>query len=257
MEHCTIIDTTMENVGKFGLCGYKDPKKGGFPEKYEWLKKRFQEGLTIKTVYSQKDGMQGMIEYIPGRYCWRPVEATDYMFIHCIFVGFKKIYKNNGFGSSLIAECENDAKKLKLKGIAVVTRKASFMAGNDLFIKNGFEVVDSAKPDFNLLVKKFTQSTPSPSFKTRSTTIESYGKGLTIIRADQCPYTVKNVKEIADFAKSEYGLTANVITLKNYQEAQNCPSPFGTFCIIYGGSIIADSPISKGRFANIMKKLHK
>lgn len=107
----------MENVCKFGLCGYKDPKKGGFPEKYEWLKKRFQEGLTIKTVYSQKDGMQGMIEYIPGRYCWRPVEATDYMFIHCIFVGFKKIYKNNGFGSSLIAECENDAKKLKLKGL--------------------------------------------------------------------------------------------------------------------------------------------
>ena len=257
MEHCAIIDTTIDNVSKFGLCGYKDPKKGGFPEKYQWLKKRFQEGLTIKTVYSQKDGMQGMIEYIPGKYCWRPVEATDYMFIHCIFVGFKNIYKNKGFGSNLIAECENDAKKLKLKGIAVVTRKASFMAGNDLFIKNGFEVVDSAKPDFNLLVKKFTGSTPSPSFKTASTSLESYGNGLTIIRADQCPYTVKNVNEICDFARNEYGLTAKVITLKNYQEAQNCPSPFGTFCIIFNGKIIADSPISKGRFANIMKKLHK
>lgn len=254
MEHCAIVDTTLDNVCTFGLCGYKDPKKGGFPEKYEWLKNRFQDGLTIKTLYSEQDGTQGMIEYIPGKYCWRPVDVTGYMFIHCLFVGFKNIYKNKGYGYSLIAECENDAKKLKLKGVAVVTRKASFMAGNDLFLKNGYEIIDSAKPDFNLLVKKFAEKTPSPSFKTNVSTPESYGKGLTIIRADQCPYTVKNVKEICNFAKSEYHLTANVITLKNYQEAQNSPCPFGTFCIIYNGKIIADSPISKGRFANIMRK---
>jgi len=27
-----------------------------------------------------------MIEYIPGKYAHRPVDAEGYMFIHCIFV---------------------------------------------------------------------------------------------------------------------------------------------------------------------------
>ena len=82
--------------------------------------------------------------------------------------------------------------------------------------------------------------------------MNKYTKGLTIIRADQCPYTVKNVKEIVETAKKNYGIEANVISLRNYQEAQNNPSPFGTFCIIYNGVIVADSPISKGRFVNIV-----
>lgn len=74
MDDISIIDTNIENVTQFGLCGYKNIKKPGFPDKYEWLKKRFPEGLIIKTLYSEKDGTQGMIEYIPGEYCWRPVE---------------------------------------------------------------------------------------------------------------------------------------------------------------------------------------
>jgi hypothetical protein len=256
MADVSIIDTTIENVGNYGLCGYKNMKKEGFPEKFGWLKKSFNQGLIIKTLFSEQDGTQGMIEYIPGRYCWRPVDAVDYMFIHCIFVGFKSMYKNKGYASSLIVACEDDAKKCKLKGVAVVTRKASFMAGKELFIKNGFEVVDSAKPDFDLLAKKFSRNVVSPKFKiTEVSNNGKYGKGLTIIRADQCPYTVKNVKEICETAKKDYGITVNVVTLKNYQEAQNSPCSFGTFCIIYNGVIIADSPISKGRFVNIMKKI--
>lgn len=252
MKEISIIDTTIENITTFGVCGYKNIKKPGFPEKIEWLKKRFSEGLKIKTLYSEKDGTQGMIEYITGEYCWRPVDAKDYMFIHCIFVGFKSTYKNKGYASQLITECEKDAKKQKLKAVAVVTREGSFMAGKDLFIKNGYIVVDSAKPDFELLVKKFIPATPNPKFKIKP---NQYAKGLTIIRADQCPYTVKNVKEICETAEKDYGIKINVINLNNYKEAQSSPCPFGTFCMIYNGNIIADNPISKGRFVNIMKKL--
>jgi hypothetical protein len=256
MEQTSIVDTTIDNVCKHGVCGYKNIKKEGFPEKFEWLKKRFPEGLQIKTLLSEKDGTQGMIEYIPGKFCWRPVDAVDYMFIHCIFVGFKNMYKNKGYASLLIAECEKDAKKQKMKGVAVVTRKGSFMAGKELFVKNGYEVVDSAKPDFELLVKRFASDTPVPRFKiTGEKKLDQYTKGLTIIRADQCPYTVKNVKEICETAKKDYGIKADIINLESYQEAQNSPCAFGTFCIIYNGNIIADSPISNGRFVNIMKKM--
>ncbi len=256
VKDISVIDTTIENISKYGVCGYKNIKKEGFPEKFEWLKKRFPEGLKIKTLYSEKDGTQGMIEYIPGKYCWRPVDAANYMFIHCVFVGFKKIYQKKGYASLLLRECEKDTKKQKLNGIAVVTRKGSFMAGKEVFIKNGYEIVDSAKPDFELLVKKLNKNAPSPKFvTTKNNELKKYAKGLTIIRASQCPYSVKNVREIVETAKKDYGIEATIVNLKNHIEAQNSPCAFGTFCIIYDGNIVAEHPISKGRFVNIMNKI--
>ena len=129
------------------------------------------------------------------------------------------------------------------------------MAGKELFVKNGFEVVENAPPDFELLVKKFDENAPAPRFKGKwEERLSQYGEGLTIIRADQCPYTVKNVIEISETAEKAYGIKINVISLKNCEEAQNSPCAFGTFCIIYRGNVISYHPISKTRFANIMNK---
>jgi hypothetical protein len=50
-----IIDTKAENILQYGLCGYKDIKRAGYPEKLKWLKDRFPEGLKIKTLYSDKE----------------------------------------------------------------------------------------------------------------------------------------------------------------------------------------------------------
>jgi GNAT superfamily N-acetyltransferase len=256
MEKIEIIDTNADNILEYGVCGYKNIKKEGFPEKIEWLKDRFPEGMKIKTLYSYEDGNQGMIEYIPGEYCWRPVEASRYMFIHCIFVGFKRAYKGRGYGSLLMDECLKDAEKENMHGVAVVTRKGPFMAGKEMFVKNGFEIVDKASPDFELLVKKFHQKAPSPKFKGDwGKRLSQYSKGLTIIRADQCPYTVKNVREICKTAEQEYNIKPNTIELKNCQDAQKSPCPFGTFCIVYNGKVVAETPISNTRFKNIMNKI--
>ena len=254
MEKVEIIDTNADNILIYGICGYKNIKRAGYPEKIEWLKNRFPEGLKIKTLHSDKNGTQGMIEYIPGEYCWRPVEARGYMFIHCIFSGFKNAYKGKGYGTLLLKECLEDAKKKNMYGVSAVTRKGSFMAGKELFLKNGFEVVDTAPPDFELLVKKFNKNAPNPKFKGDWVErLSRYGKGLTIIRAGQCPYTVKNVREIIETAEKKYGIKSNIIELKNCKEAQNSPCPFGIFCIIYDGKVIAHHPISNTRFENIMK----
>jgi hypothetical protein len=255
MPDVEIIHTNSENIKKFGICGYKDIKREGYPEKLNWLENRFSEGLIIKTLYSEKDGTQGMIEYIPGEYCWRPVEAKGYMFIHCLFTGFKRVYKGKGYGSQLVDECEKDAKKNKMVGVAVVTRKGPFMAGKEIFLHKEYVAVDSAPPDFELMVKKFKKRAPDPRFKGN---LESksgkYKKGLTIIRADQCPYTVKNVREMVEVANSKYGIKPKIVNIKDYKGAQNSPCPFGTFGIIYNGRIIAHHPISKTRFQNIMNK---
>jgi len=248
-----IVTVDSDNLSKIGFCGYKNPRREGFLEKYNWLLKRFQEGLQLKAILTEQDGSQGMIEYIPGRFCWRPVKADEYMFIHCLFVGFKKVYKQKGYGKLLLDECFKDAKQQGMKGISVVTRKGPFMVGKEFFLKHGFEVTDRANPDFELLVQRFDQNTKLPHFKPMDP--EKYKDGLYIIRADQCPYTVKNVREIRQAARQVFGLKSHVIDLQDHQQAQKSPCPFGTFCIIYQGRVISCHPISKTRFLNIMHQL--
>jgi len=259
MDEVQIIDLTVDNISDYGVCGYKDVKKHvELRQKIEWYGKYYPKGLRIKAVLSQDGSYQGMIEYIPGKYAHRPVDAEEYMFIHCIFVGFNKDYKGKGYATALLEACIKDAKESKLKGVAVVTRKGSFMATDSIFLKHGFEVVDQAKPDFNLMVKKFHTETVSPQFKPNmQDNAKKYSSGLTIMRSVQCPYSEKNVNAIIDTAKEQFNLQVKLIDLNEIESVQDSPCPFGTFCIIYNGEIISHHPISNGRFKNIMSKIIK
>mgnify|MGYP001059426159 CR=1 FL=1 len=255
MEDVKIIDLTPENIADYGVCGYKDVQKHiELRKKIEWFKEYYPRGLRIKIIFSQKGGYQGMLEYIPGEYAHRPVDANGYMFIHCVFVGFKNEFKGKGFASLLIDECIKEAKENKMSGVAVVTRKGSFMVGSDIFLKKGFQIIDSAKPDFDLLVLKFDKNAKDPKFKAdMSETLKRYSEGLTIIRSAQCPYTEKNVNAILETAK-QLNLKVNLLDLKDATGAQKVPCPFGSFCLIYNGKVISYHPISNTRFLNIMKK---
>lgn len=256
MSDIKIIDLTPKNIADYGVCGYKDVKKHlELRKKIEWFKEYYPKGLRIKAILSKKGGYQGMLEYIPGKYAHRPVDADGYMFIHCIFVGFKKEFKGKGHASLLIDECINDAIKKNMLGVAVVTRKGPFMANKDIFLKKGFQVVDSFKPDFDLLVKKFDEESKNPEFKSNiMDNLKKYSKGLYILRSPQCPYTEKNVKAILKSAKNKFNLKPNLVDLQDLNTVQDTPCAFGTFCIIYNGEIISHHPISNTRFENIMKK---
>ena len=186
MGKTDIIDLTPETIGRYGVCGYKNAGKHvELRKKIDWFAPYYPKGLRIKALLA--DGTyQGMIEYIPGEYAHRPVDAEGYLFIHCIFLGFKKEYKGKGLGSTLIEACLEDAENREGKGIAVVTRKGSFMADKRVFLKKGFEVVDKAKPDFELLVKKLDTAAADPRFKPDMTAgLERYGTGLTVLRSPQ------------------------------------------------------------------------
>jgi hypothetical protein len=66
---------------------------------------------------------------------------------------------------------------------------------------------------------------------------------------------VKNVNAIIKTAKEKYNLTPVLIDLDSPTAVQHSPCAFGTFCILYNGTVISHHPISNGRFENIMKKL--
>ncbi len=258
MSDFTIIDLTPENISEYGVCGYKDVNRHiGLRKKIDWFNEYYPKGLRIKAVISEKGGYQGMLEYIPGEYAHRPVDAHGYMFMHYIIAGFKKEFKGKGYASSLIDECVRDAKNEGMNGVAVVTRKGSFMAKKDIFIKKGFLQVDKAKPDFELLVMKFNEDAPGPKFKNMERQLEKYKKDLYVIRSAQCPYTEKNVNAIITSAREEFGLYAKLTEFDDFNAVQDSPCAFGTFCIVYDGEIISHHPISNTRFINIMNKKMK
>lgn len=259
MNDIRIIDLTPENIADYGVCGYKNLKKHlELRKKIDWFKDYYPKGLRIKAVISEEFGYQGMIEYIPGKYAHRPVEADGYLFIHCIFVGFKKETKGKGYGSLLLKECIKEAKDKRMSGVAAVTRKGSFMADDGLFLKHGFQVVDQAEPDFCLLVNKFDEKSANPSFKPDlKADLLKYGQGLTILRSAQCPYTEKNVRAILDSARTKFKLKTSLVDLEDARAAQENPSVFGSFCLILDGQVLSHHPISNGRFENIMKKMKK
>jgi hypothetical protein len=248
-----IIDLTPDNIADYGVCGYKDfMTQLELRRKIDWFKTYYPKGLRIKVVLADKGGYQGMLEYIPGKYAHRPVEADGYMFIHCVFVGFKNEFKHKGYASAMIDECIKEAKTAAMKGVAVVTRKGPFMAKRDIFLKKGFKMVDEAKPDFELLTLKFDENAENPKFKKLDPSV--YGDGLTIIRSPQCPYSVKNVEAIMKTAE-KLNLKPKLVDLNDAESAQQSPCAFGTFCIIYNGKILSHHPISNTRFENIMKTI--
>ena len=254
-DEIRVVEVTPDSLCESPCCGIKNTEHEGHIAKTKWLKTYLKKGLKAKVLLTEKDIQAGYIEYLPGQYAWRGVKADGYMFIHCLWTFFKK-YQRQGRGKRLIQACIDDAKKAKMDGVAVMTRKKSWLAGSDIFLKSGFEVIDTAPPDYELLVTKFRASAPNPEFKGDwDKRLKKYGKGLTIIRANQCPCTIRFADKIADMAEKTYKLKPRMVDLRTYRQAQNAPTPYAVFAVIYEGRLLADHQISATRFRNIMNKV--
>ncbi len=254
MARIEIIDTSAATIRNHGFCGFRDAAREGHKRKTDWLRKRFAEGLKFKVL--QVDGVDaGMIEYIAGEHTWRPVEAAGHTVIHCIMIDKKK-YKGKGYGALLIEDCVADAKRARLAGVTVVTSSGTWMAGREVFLRRGFECVDTAPPSFELLAKKLRKA-PSPKFAAGwDRTLRKYGSGLTIIKSDQCPCIAKCTDDILQACQT-LRIRPKVVELKTGSQARQAPSAYGVFNVIYDGKVVAEHPISGTRFLNIMRKLSK
>jgi len=93
---------------------------------------------------------------------------------------------------------------------------------------------------------------PLPKFKDWKKQLKQY-KGLNFIYADQCPWVARSIKELSKIAK-EKGLKVKITELKSAKEAQNAPSVYGTFNLVFNGKLLADHYISNRRFLNIIEK---
>lgn len=244
-----IVSINEKNIAEYPAKCFLNPNNEGYQIKVKWLKKRFAKGLKIKQLYLENKCI-GFIEYVQGEYAWRAVDAKGYMFIHCIWISPNK-FKRKGYGSLLIKECIKDAKKEGMFGVAVVTSEGAFMAGKDIFVKNGFKSVAEVKPSFNLMIKTLKKGS-IPEFKNWKKRLSKY-KGLNIIYSNQCPWVARSIDELIGIAKKKR-LKLKVTELKAAKQAQNAPSVYAVFSLVHNGKLLADHYISARRFESVLNK---
>jgi len=256
-EAVRLIDVDAATFEKLPCCGIKSLAHPGREEKRCWLETNAKFGLRAKALLAPDGQPGGYIEYIPGEFAWRGVDAPGYMFIHCVWIYSRK-HQRQGWGCLMVEACLDDARKAGKKGVAVMVRDGPWLADRRLFLASGFEFVDTAPPDYELLVRKFNKTAANPSFKGEwDRKLGGYTRGLTIIRSSQCPHIAKFAADIAETARQEYRIEPNVVDLQSPSDAQNAPTPYAIFALIYNGKLLADHQISRTRFRNIMKRLGK
>ncbi len=121
----------------------------------------------------------------------------------------------------------------------MVSSRGNWLANEKIFLKNGFESIDTCPPSFNLLVKRL-QEGASPRFPDNwEQRLSSYGSGITVVYADQCPYMPDAVSQAVEAFK-ERGFQARLVKLKDGEDVRKkSPSPYGVFGIVNDGKLFA------------------
>lgn len=245
-----IVDVTIDNLKEETLFCVKDMATPGAVCKTNWFNERYDEGLRLKIMKDEAEKPMAFIEYIPADLAWRPVNAPNFMFIHCIYTYSNKT-KGQGLGSALVKACEDDARARGMAGVCNMTSNGAWVTTKELFAKNGFEQVD-ARGRFELMAKQWDDSADNPSLYNWQAQQQNY-QGWHLVYADQCPWHEKAVR-VLEATSQEFGIELNVHKLASAAEAKSAPSGFGVFSLLKDGRLIEDHYISETRFRNILNK---
>jgi L-amino acid N-acyltransferase YncA len=248
------VEVVLEKVGPDHLeaCGIgciTNPKHEGYRPKVDWLEGRFAEGLRFLLFRDPHGKPLAFLEYVPGEYAWRPVDAAGWLFVHCLWV-YPKGQAVGGLGSRLIQACIEEARQAGARGVAAMVSEGPWIAGGNVFLRNGFESI-AERDRFHLVIHRLGTG-PEPCFRDIDPKW-SKNRGLHIVYAAQCPYLPKSVSDVSALAR-EHDLEPKITLLHSASEAQNAPSYYGVFNLLWNGRLLSDHYVSKGRFKNLLKK---
>lgn len=243
-----IVEVTMAEIDRHpGAICFINPKHPLYRRKIDWLEEQYALGLKVRLLYLE--GVKrpvGFIETVPGESCWRAVQAKGYLFIHCLWTTGKK-FQHLGLGTMLLQEAEKEARNML--GIAALASDGSFMAGREIFLKNGYEVAAESGTE-QLLAKRFKKSA-LPVINDWSGELKKR-QGLQIVYSKQCPWVARFIEE-SRLVFDKFDLRPVVTELRIAAQAQRGPSLYGVFSLILDGRLLADRYISTTRLANILK----
>ena len=147
-----LIDIDPASFDSLPCCGIKNHTHPGRQEKRCWLETNAKFGVRAKALLAPDGRPCGYIEYVPGEFAWRGVDAAGYLFIHCVWI-YSRAYQRKGRGRRMVEACLDDAKQAGAHGVAVMVRDGPWLADQRLFLASGFEPVDTAPPDYQLLAR--------------------------------------------------------------------------------------------------------
>jgi GNAT superfamily N-acetyltransferase len=225
---------TIDKEGFF--CRKSKMKTVGNRRKVQWATEQMRNGLGIEILY--EDGRsKGFVEYTPGEYAWRAVQAPGYLLIHCIWVVGRA--KGNGYGRRLLERAEAAARAAGCTGVAMVTSDGVWLADKGLFEALGYTSVDEAPPSFALMTKPFEEG-PRPRFPTDfDAKAAAFGDGLTVVTTDQCPY-LDDAEQTILAAAEAMGIPARIEKLESAADVQTrAPSPYGVFGVVLDGKLLS------------------
>ena len=251
-----IVSINSKNIKEEHICcslgNDKDSINRSLTKK-NWMNEQFSNGLVFK-----KYDVRGkvFIEYMPIETVWKPIIGSNYMVINCLWVSGQ--YKGKGISKKLLEECIKDSLEQGKDGIVVVSSSKikPYLTDKKFYLKQGFSVIDSAFPYFELLELKLNKTGISPKFsdKSRSGKVEN-NNGFTFIFSNQCPFMEEYIYRIS-LVCNEYNIPSTVIKLKNHQEAQGTACPWGTLGIYYKGELFTHELMNEKKFETLLKKLN-
>ena len=123
------------------------------------------------------------------------------------------------------------------------------MTGKEVFLRNGFQIVGAAGR-FQLVIHRL-RAGPEPRFRDIRGNANQY-QGLHVVYCAQCPMLPKSVNDLSEMA-AEHGLDLKITWLNSVLEAQNAPSHYGVFNLLWNGRLLSDHYVSKGRFKYLLR----
>ena len=243
------IQVTKDNLEKEHICcAISNNKDVQVSSKKAWLADRFDEGLVfLKSVERGKC----FIEYIPAENAWVPIEATDYMYIDCLWVS--GALKGHGYSSDLLTACIEDSKKKGRKGLCILcaAKKKPFLADPKFLKHKGFVVGDEADNGIQLWYLPFDKKIKAPKFKECAKRPHIDEKGYVLYYTNQCPFNGKYVPILEETAKKNK-IPFKAIKLESREAAQNAPTPITNYAMFFDGEYITNEQMNDTKFLKLV-----
>ncbi len=225
------INLTIDNIENEHLCCAIADKKhqAGVSVKKQWLRERIAEGHVFRKLDAKG---KVFIEYAPLETAWVPVCGENYLYIYCLWVSGS--FKGKGYAKSLLEYCVNDAKEQGKSGVCILSskKKKPFLSDKKFLLKYGFEVVDTAGDDYELLALSFDGTKPYFSQTAKEMKIDS--KELTIYYGLQCPYIPNCIEQVKGYCEKN-NIPLRLIAVDTLEKAKNVPCVFNNWAVFYNG----------------------
>lgn len=244
------INLTLDNLEDEHLCCIIRSKKfhQGIDAKKKWLFERIKEGHVFRKL---NEKAVVFIEYAPLETAWVPINGSNYYYLYCLWVTGE--HKGKGYGKALMDYCLADAQKQNKSGVCMLGAKKqkSFLADQSFAKRYGFELVDTADYNYELLALSFDGTKPkfAPNIKTQA--IEN--KELTIYFDAQCPFVYQSIEMIKQHCETN-SIPVSFNQVDTLKKAKELPCVFNNWAVFYKGKFETVNLLDTASLKRILTK---